>query len=231
MDELLDLDVRDIQELPAENEEASLDRWRAEFITALDAEGTRRHPQLWQQTAAAWSEHNRRRNRAGLQAGDPEPAMVNALRQELLATVETEAIARWGADLWQKHRLQWAIRAAGDEPLSAPYEDLIEHLAVLRPVGDIADRPLTAAHDLPTTRLLVTVNRVHGDIDPQQLASVDSALRKHGARGVTFVPRLPELRELPWQTAGLATTDGAQAAAGARLAATVADLLSTVGHS
>lgn len=231
MDDLLDLDVRDIEELPAEDEEPRLDSWRAEFLAEIDAEGTRRHPQLWPQAATAWPEQSRRRNRAGLRAGDADPAEFNARRREFLTTIEPEAITRWGADLWQTHRLQWAIRAADDEPLFAPYEDLIERLAIPRPSGDIADRLLQSARDLPTTRLLITLNRVHGDIDPQQLADVDTALREHGARGVTFVPGLPELGELRWQTGGLAAATGALAAAGARLAVAVADLLPADGHS
>ncbi|WP_055529654.1 hypothetical protein [Streptomyces graminilatus] len=230
VDELLELDARDIEDLPAENEEPDLDRWRADFLAAVDTEGTRRYPRLWPQIAATWPEHSRRRNRAGLRATQLEPDEFRALLQEVLAMVESEAIARWGSDLWQAHHHQWVIRSASDEPPVDPYADLIERVAIPQPSTDIADRLLQSVHDLPTTRLLITVNRVRGDIDPQLLADVDSILRDRGARGITSVPTVPELGELQRQTAGLAVADGAQAAAGARLAVAVTDLLAAVGR-
>ncbi|MFE1190139.1 hypothetical protein [[Kitasatospora] papulosa] len=231
--QVAELEAGDIGELPGEDEEPGLDGWRAEFLAVVDAEGTRRHPHLWPQVSAAWPERNRRRNRAGLLATMPEAAEQEALCLELLEAVETEAIARWGSGLWQEHRYQWVTARAADQPLLQAYEDLIERIDILRPGPDVADLLLRPVNGLPTDRLMITLNRVRGDIDPQQLADVDHVLGERGARGVAFVPQLPELAELPWNTAVLVEQGGPQAAAGARLAVAVTDQLTaskSAGH-
>lgn len=220
------LEARDIEQLPTEDDEP-LDKWRTEFLAAIDAEGTRRHPALWPQVSAAWPARNRRRNRAGLLATQPEAAEQEARCWALLEAVEAEAIARWGADLWREYRRQWAAPAADDLPLLQPYEDLIEHINIPRPSADIVDLLLRPIHGLPTDRLMITLNRVRGDIEPQQLADADRVLGERGTRGIAFVPNLPELAELPWETAALAEEGGPQAAVGARLAITVTDQLHT----
>ncbi|MEO3976710.1 hypothetical protein [Streptomyces sp. CAU 1734] len=224
--ELDELDARDIEELPAEDEEPDLDRWRAEFLTVAGAEGTRRHPGLWPEVSSAWPAHSRRRNRAGLRATEPEDAEQEQLCQELLESVETEAIARWGAGLWQEHRRAWVTARAANRPLLQPYGDLIERIDVLRPAAEVADLLPRPDRGLPADRVLITLNRVRGDVDPQQLADVGHVLGERGGLGVTFVPRLAELAELPGNTAVLAEAGGPQAVAGARLAVVVTDHLS-----
>jgi hypothetical protein len=225
-----ELEARDIEKLPAEDEEPDLDKWRTDFLAAVDAEGTRRHPALWPQVSAAWPARNRRRNRAGLLPTQPEAAEQEARCWALLELVEPEAIARWGVDLWRDHRRQWAAPAAGDLPLLKPYEDLIEHITIPRPGPDVADLLLRAVHKLPTDRVMITLNHVRGDIEPQQLVDVDRILRERGARGVAVVPHLPEIAELSRDTSALADGGGPQDAAAARLAVAVTDQL-TAGKS
>ncbi|MFK0142515.1 nucleotide-binding protein [Streptomyces murinus] len=228
-----ELDARDIETLPAEDEEPDLDQWRTEFLAAVDAEGARRHPALWPQVSAAWPARNRRRNRAGLLPTQPEAAEQEAQCWALLELVESEAVARWGADLWRAHRRQWAAPAAGDLPLLKPYEDLIEHINIPRPGPDVADLLLRDVHRLPADRVMVTLNRVRGDIEPQQLADVNRILRERGARGVAFVPYLSELAEASRDTSALTDGGRPQDAAAARLAVAVTDQLTAVrsaGH-
>ncbi|MFJ2217884.1 hypothetical protein ACIQVO_36285 [Streptomyces sp. NPDC101062] len=228
--ELAELEARDIEELPAEDEEPDLDGWRTEFLAAVAAEGTRRHPHLWPQVSAAWPARNRHRNRAGLLATEPEAAEQEALCLELMEAVKAEAIARWGSGLWREHRRQWVTARAANQPLLQPYEDLIERVDIPRPGPDVADLLLRPVHGLPTDRLMITLNRVRGDIEPQQLADVGHVLVERGARGAVFVPQLSELAVLPWNTAVLAEQGGPQAAVGARLAVAVTDQL-TVSKS
>lgn len=222
-----ELEARDIEQLPTEDDEPDLGRWRTEFLAAIDTEGTRRHPALWPQVSAVWPERSRRRNRAGLLATQPEAAEQEARCWALLEMVESEAIARWGADLWRDHRGQWAAPAADDVPLLQPYEDLIEHINIPRPSSDVVDLLLRSVHGLPAGRLMITLNRVRGDIEPQQLADVDRVLGERGIRGVVFVPHLPELVDPSWDTPVLAERGGPQVAAGARLAVAVTDQLTT----
>ncbi|WP_217226009.1 hypothetical protein [Streptomyces anulatus] len=228
--ELAELEARDIEKLPAEDEEPDFDAWRSQFLASVQDEGTRRHPHLWPQVAAVWPAHSRRRNRAGLMATEPEAAEQEARCLELLEAVEAEAITRWGPDLWREHRHQWVTARAANAPLLQPYEDLIERVDIPRPGPEVADVLLRSVHGLPADRLMITLNRVRGDIEPRQLADVGHALAEHGARGVAFVPQLTEPAELPWNRVVPAVHDGPHAAAFARLAVAVTDQL-TAGQS
>ncbi|OEV12585.1 hypothetical protein [Streptomyces nanshensis] len=228
VEELEELFADGLSPLPTEEEAPHLDRWREEFLARIDAEGTRRHPGLWPTVRTLWPEHNRGRNRAGLQPGEPGRYQLAALRERFLTEIEEEATALWGRTLWQQHRQEWADRPP-EEDLFQPHEELLEHIARPRPPREVETYLLDGCAHLPVVPTLLTVNRVRQNISAAQLDDVREALRARGVAGLVTVPHLPELEQVTWEPQAVTQAESAFAASAGRLAVAVTDALGRDG--
>ncbi|MGW1002273.1 hypothetical protein [Streptomyces sp. NPDC002520] len=63
-------DSDDWPRLPDELTAGHLNSWRRDFLTFLDREGRRRHPETWEAATRVWATRNRARNYRGLQPGE-----------------------------------------------------------------------------------------------------------------------------------------------------------------
>ncbi|MET9617488.1 hypothetical protein [Kitasatospora indigofera] len=83
--------------LPPAEDQIPLDEWRAQFLAFIDADGRRRHPDLWAQVTEQWAERNRRRNLQHLTPFETDAADTHRLLEEFLPAVASAGLERWGA--------------------------------------------------------------------------------------------------------------------------------------
>jgi hypothetical protein len=184
----------DAMGLPWTREDSPLERWRAEFLDAVQAEGQRRFPALWPQVRATWAEHNGTRTAAGL-----APFEATAFEREQLRPLFVEQVSAIGADTWgpsfAEHAARWVAGQRSDAERVEEFAELVERRQRPAAIAEIADSLLGALRRAPSTPWVLLTNYYRPTGTSTDPGAVGDELARRGVNGFSAVRQLKPLEE------------------------------------
>jgi hypothetical protein len=200
----------------ADDDTVDLRAWQDDFLTFLHAEGRQRHPQHWQQACDQWLGRSLARTIRGvIQAAQHDNPQA---RDQFLDEIADDAVARWGATLWEQQHPVWAAaREAGDDLLS-PWAHHLDRVVRSRPADEIAQELIAGLHELDGVRTIIALAGLSQPVSRHRLDDVREALRERGIADFVVIPRLAALRGWAGQLEVPAQPGGAVAGTANRLA-------------
>ncbi|OEV13749.1 hypothetical protein [Streptomyces nanshensis] len=164
---------------------------RVRFLSAVDAEGLRRHPGTWPQVRECWAGHHAELTAKGRRPFEPAPEQLPALRRAFTTRLHDAGAAASVPD-WETVAQRWVAQERTDAERVEEFADLLEHHH--RPAD--ADHVAAALErDLHVLRLnadaaaAIVVNLFRADSATQSADAVSEALASRGIAGVCTVPQ------------------------------------------
>ncbi|GGU39102.1 hypothetical protein [Streptomyces violascens] len=169
---------------------------RASFLTAVEAEGARRHGEVWPEVRDHWAEHHRRLEQNEQEPFAPDEAELTELRRQFIASLAPVTAA--GVD-WDAITGQWLAGVRSDAARVHDFDDMIERRQRPATGEETAKSLLREVRALgldPQTPVAVIINMYRSVGEPEAVAETAAALRGHGVVGLCTVAQREAFEEL-----------------------------------
>ncbi|MFG2211965.1 hypothetical protein [Streptomyces sp. NPDC048638] len=169
---------------------------RAAFLAAVEAEGARRHGEVWSEVRAHWAEHHRLLEQDEREPFTPAASELPELRRQFVASLDPVAAA--GVD-WDAVTGQWVAGVRSEAARVHDFDTLIERRQRPATGAETATSLLREVRVLgldPHMPLLMIVNLYRSAGEREAVAETAAALRGHGVVGLCTVAQREAFEEL-----------------------------------